>query len=121
MAEQTDRLKRRQDFLRLASGRRKAAAPGIVVQAMTTPPEAHSQDTVRFGFTASRKVGGAVARNRAKRRMRALASAVSPNLPGGYDLVLIARASTVERPYAMLQRDLAGCLDRLGLNHKVKP
>ncbi|MEM7443662.1 MAG: ribonuclease P protein component [Pseudomonadota bacterium] len=115
MAEVAHTLKRRQDFLRLARGRRKAAAPGIVVQLATTPDNDICNDAVRFGFTASRKVGNAVARNRAKRRMRTLASSALPQLPGGHDLVLIARAATVDRPYDLLQRDFANCLKRLGL------
>ena len=69
-----------------------------------------------MGFTASRKVGGAVARNRARRRLRALAASVLP-LHGkpGYDLVLIARQATVTRAYGDLHRDFVRALRRLGL------
>lgn len=115
MAERAEKLKHRQDFVRLSSGRRKAVAPGVVVQASVTPPADHSDDIVRFGFTASRKVGGAVVRNRAKRRMRALAQSAMAELPGGHDLVLIARGATAERPHALLRKDFATCLERLGL------
>ncbi len=115
MAERADRLKRREDFLRLAGGRRKAVTPGMVVQVAKTPAEALSRNVVRLGFTASRKVGGAVARNRAKRRLRALAQSAVPELPGGLDVVLIARRATVDRPYQTLKQDLAASLTKLGL------
>lgn len=101
--------------MRVAGGRRKAVAPGMVVQASATPTASYLKNTVRFGFTASRKVGGAVVRNRAKRRLRALAQSALPELPGGHDLVLIARAATAERSHALLRKDLANCLAKLRL------
>ncbi|MEO1225859.1 MAG: ribonuclease P protein component [Pseudomonadota bacterium] len=115
MAQRADRLKRREDFLRLAGGRRKAVTPGMVMQVANTPEGPSSPNVVRLGFTASRKVGGAVARNRAKRRLRALARSAVPKLPGGLDIVLIARRTTVDRPYQTLKQDLAASLTKLGL------
>jgi ribonuclease P protein component len=66
---------------------------------------------IRVGFTASRKVGNAVARNRAKRRLRAAAAAVLP-LHGreGHDYVLVARTATLTRGFAELLNDLSGAL-----------
>jgi ribonuclease P protein component len=66
---------------------------------------------VRFGVTASRKVGGAVLRNRAKRRLRAAAAAILP-LSGraGHDYVLIARVATLSRPFAALMGDLSSAV-----------
>lgn len=74
---------------------------------------------MRFGITASRKVGGAVERNRAKRRLRAAAVEVLP-VAGrpGTDYVLIARAETLRRPYRDLIRDLSGAVD--GLERRPK-
>jgi len=70
------------------------------------------------GFTASRKVGNAVLRNRAKRRLRAAAAAVlARDGRQGTDYLLIARAGTGERPYADLVHDLEAALrqvDRRG-------
>ncbi len=64
----------------------------------------------RAAVVAGRKVGGAVARNRAKRRLRAaLATTV---LPAGTDLVVVARAAAVEREYAALRAEVAALVDR---------
>jgi ribonuclease P protein component len=66
------------------------------------------------GFTASRKVGNSVARNRAKRRMRAAAASVLPfHGRPGTDYVLIARASTPDRPFSALVADLESALRRI--------
>ena len=64
-----------------------------------------------MGFTASRKVGPAVARNRARRRLRAAVAEVMPRLgERGMDYVVIARAETVKRPYALILSDLETAL-----------
>ena len=66
------RLKTRADFVRVAAGRRRAVRPAFIVQAAPRPTKDASGTSVRVGFTASRKVGNAVVRNRAKRRLRAI-------------------------------------------------
>jgi len=68
----------------------------------------------RVGFTASRKVGTAVARNRARRRLRAAVARVMPaHAAPGHDYVLIARAGTLSRPFRDLVGDLETALRRL--------
>lgn len=108
------RLLRRADFLRAARGV-KAAAPGLVLQDRRRAPEETGDDTCpRVGFTASRKVGGAVVRNRARRRLRAVAvDVLSRRAEAGHDYVLIARAVTAERPYDDLLADLEKALTRI--------
>ena len=66
-----------------------------------------------MGFTASRKVGNAVKRNRARRRLKALAAEMlASGVNPGLDLVLIARPATVDRPFDELRRDLQQSLNR---------
>jgi ribonuclease P protein component len=112
MTEAVDTLKRRRDFLRVARLRNSTATRGLVLQA-----GARGDDTVpgpRVGFTASRKVGNAVERNRARRRLRAAVREVIPlHAAPGHDYVVIARAATLERPYDALKNDLAVALKRL--------
>ena len=93
---------------------RKWAAPGLVLQACPRGPSSECEGEIRYGLTASRKVGGAVVRNRARRRLRAAAVEVLPDAGRpGTDYVLIARVGTVRRPYRDLLRDLQVALERV--------
>lgn len=105
-----DRLKKRADFLRAQKGIRKSSS-GLTLEICATPDPIAREGCFRLGFTASRKVGGAVDRNRAKRRLRAAARAILPlQAHPRTDYVLIARPATLTRPYADLMKDLAHCL-----------
>lgn len=105
-----DRLKNRADFLRAARGVRRVQG-GVTLEMCPTPETAVHAGTLRVGFTASRKIGGAVVRNRAKRRLRAAAAALLPLLgQEGNDYVLVARAATPSRPFAGLLADLTTAL-----------
>jgi ribonuclease P protein component len=111
------RLTRRPEFLRVADGRRKWVAPGLILQALDRQPPSVAADggrEARVGFTASAKVGNAVARNRARRRLKAAAAALLP-LHGrpATDYVLIARIETLTRPFPALLQDLEAALRRL--------
>lgn len=111
------RLTRRAEFLAVAGARRKWAAAGLLVQARAHDERQHpapGQAPVRVGLTASKKVGGAVDRNRARRRLRAaLAEVLADNAVPHHDYVLVARAETVRRPYAALKRDMEQALRKL--------
>jgi ribonuclease P protein component len=105
-----ERLKKRPDFL-LAAAAAHAARGAVVVQARDREDQT---PLIRIGFTATRRIGGAVVRNRAKRRLREAARVLLP-LHGrpGHDYVFVARAGTTERPWARLLDDVKSALIRL--------
>lgn len=106
-----ERLTRRAEFRRLTRARRSQAVPGLVLQALQRPG---GEGEARVGLTASRKIGNAVVRNRARRRLRALAEKVIPlHAERGHDYVMIARKGTAERSFAALVEDLETALKRL--------
>jgi ribonuclease P protein component len=125
------RLKRRAEFLAAASANRKWVAPGLVLQARSCEPAADASPTrpliarplICLGFTASRKVGNAVARNRARRRLKAAAAEVlreTAVADVATDLVLIARPATVLRDYKALKEDFRRGLKKLGVARPVQ-
>ena len=103
-------LTKRADFLAANAGKR-ASTPGFVLLVR------HRKDAnpdMRVGFTVTKKIGGAVVRNRMKRRFRALAREVMP-VKGfaGADHVMIGRDKGIERDFVQLRSELEGALDRL--------
>lgn len=108
-----DTLRKRADFV-AASRARRQATPGMIVQARKRGAD-DAPGLIRVGFTCSKKVGNAVARNRAKRRLRAVARELLPaHGRPGWDYVLIGRATaTAARPFDKLQGDLIYALKKL--------
>lgn len=87
------------------------AKPALIVQTRQNPER---EIGVRCGFTATKKTGNAVYRNRAKRRMRALAREFLPTLgKQGFDYVFIARHTTKDAPFEALRKDCEKALLRL--------
>jgi len=111
------RLKSRADFLRVAGYQRKVVMPTMIVQlARRSQVDKNGQalPSLRIGFTASRKVGNAVKRNRARRRLRAVGQEVCSSFSfPDVDLVLIARPSTVTAPFSELIQDCGKALKQL--------
>lgn len=111
MGRMWHRLKRRSDFLDIAAHGARRATPAFVLQARRTTLLDPAGQAPRVGFTASRKVGNAVARNRAKRRLRALCDRVLPGRAlAGWDLVIIARDQAIDRDFAAMTRDFEHAL-----------
>ena len=104
-----ERLKRRQEFVAAAKAA-YAAMPGMVVQARDRKDVAPA----RVGFTATKKLGNAVVRNRTKRRLREIARLKLARLARpGHDYVLIGRGPTTTRAFTDLEHDLISALKRL--------
>ena len=124
-----ERLKRRSDFLRIAASHCKLVTPGLILQAMIRKGDSSENSSgasmeknmlIRIGYTASKKVGGAVERNRARRRLRAVVAKIIPDhAKPGYDFILIARKGTLTRPFSKLLEDLVKSLKRLDAYHPV--
>ena len=105
-----EHLKKRADFLRAARAKR-IVTPGFILQVRGRPDR---DGPIRVGFTCSKKVGNAVARNRAKRRLREIARCVLPQKGRpGTDYVLIGRAQiTASRPFDLMLSDLLTALEQ---------
>ena len=103
-------LKQRKDFLRLAHAKR-VHSTSFVLQAR----DRGDAQVLRVGFTCSKKVGNAVARNRAKRRLREIARLILPRFgQAGHDYVLIGRANvTATTKFNALQDELLAALRKL--------
>lgn len=114
-------LRKRAEFLAAARARRQATA-GFLLQARRREPDEPGEG-VRVGFTCSKKLGNAVTRNRAKRRLRAIAREILPAAGRpGWDYVLVGRpGATVERPFADLLADLTGAIAAIHAPRKPRP
>lgn len=107
-------LKQRREFLATAAGLRWVT-PAFVLQAAPRPLLAgDGAQEVGLGFTASRRIGKAVARNRARRRLREAARAVLPGpAQPGYNYVIVARPAALTCPFTRLTDDLSTALARI--------
>jgi ribonuclease P protein component len=104
-----ERLRQRADFLAAAGGE-KAATASLVLQARRRADEG----VIRVGFTVSKKVGGAVERNRVRRRLREVVRLAGPGIMRpGHDYVLIGRRAALSLPFQRISEDFKGALRRL--------
>ena len=94
-----------------ANGGLRATTPGFI---LLVRDRKDADRSMRVGFTVTKKIGGAVVRNRMKRRFRALArEIVSVNGVPGADHVMIGRAKGIERDFASMRAELSGALEKL--------
>jgi len=113
-------IKKRPDFLHAAENGCKIVKSGFVLQAVATRRK-FDPPVIRAGFTASKKVGNAVCRNRARRRLRPLCAEFLPVLGiAGYDYVVIARSAVLNRPWHKLRREFQQALTEAAeeINHE---
>jgi ribonuclease P protein component len=104
-----ERLRKRPDFLACAKAP-SCARGAVLIQARPRDGEPF----VRAGFTATKRIGGAVERNRAKRRLREAARLLLPSLASpGFDYVFVARGGVTSRPWPRLLDDVKSALIRL--------
>jgi ribonuclease P protein component len=104
------RLRRRAEFSATIKGGRRAARGAVVVHLTTPAPTAEPAGPARAGFVVPKPVGGAVQRNRVRRRLRHLMRDRLAALPPGTAVVVRALAGAAERDHAQLAADLDGAL-----------
>jgi len=104
------RLRRPEDFRRVWSDGRSWAHPLFILWGMP-----NTLGTTRVGITASRKVGNAVVRNRARRLLRESARRLHQGIAAGWDIVLVARSALPNAMQPQVESALRSTLDRAGL------
>ena len=106
-------LKASADFLRLTRTGKRWSFPSFIMQTLR---QENANAPFRLGLTVSRKVGNAVTRNRAKRRLREVVRLyATPEKLAGWDIVLIGKTSASERDFALLQQDFLQGLKNIGI------
>jgi len=108
--DRRQRLTKSQDVQRVRKSGRSYAHPLAVLVTRR-----NDLDRTRFAVGAGRSLGGAVRRNRAKRRLRAALRALTPRIAPGWDVLLLARDTTPSARWPELQQAVAGLLRRAGL------
>jgi len=116
------RLKKRASFLRLRKGNAWRTGALMLQARRRNGGRGIQENAARFGFTATKRLGPAVIRNRARRRLKETVRLIaSANARPGYDYVVIARQSTLTRSFAQLQNDLCRALDHVHKDQSTGP
>ncbi|HEY5226379.1 MAG TPA: ribonuclease P protein component [Methylovirgula sp.] len=112
------RLKKRADFLKASKGQR-AHGGAFSLQAVRRKPPAET-DLPRFGFTVTKKTGGAVVRNRIRRRLKE-ALRLTPDLSAccGYDYVILGRRTALNQEFTALQAELGRVVTEVHARRKA--
>jgi len=113
-----DRLKKRPEYLAVARTGRKWVTPAFIVQAMP----GDGDQGPKAGFTVSKKVGNAVMRNRARRRLKEITRAILPEKGlKGWSYVLVGRQAAIDYPFTKLASDLKWALAKLAEGADLRP
>ena len=108
-------IKKRPDFVHVTHNGYRIVKSGFILQAAKTK-RLFNPPVYRIGYTASKKIGNAVCRNKAKRRLRALCHELFARYAvAGYDYVIIARYVTIEADYKKLYKELKTALKEIKL------
>ena len=113
--KKTVTIKENRTFRRIYSKGRSAVTPFLVLYCRP-----NGRDHNRLGVTVSTKLGGAVVRNRARRRLREVYRLAQPSLRQGYDIILVARSRAVNGPYDRLTAAFDKACRQLGLWKETK-
>lgn len=114
--QQQFRLAKREDFNRVFRSGKSSANRQFVVYALHNPGTAH----FRVGISASKKLGGAVVRNRLRRRVKEIMRHHAPEIARHYDLVVILRKPVVDMDYHAMEKSLLHVLRRASLLKKSR-
>lgn len=108
--KKTVTIKENRTFRRIYNRGKSAVTPFLVLYCRP-----NGQDHNRLGVTVSTKLGGAVVRNRARRRLREVFRLARPDLKQGYDVILVARGRSVNGPYQKLTAAFYKACGQVGL------
>ncbi|MCL2508774.1 MAG: ribonuclease P protein component [Oscillospiraceae bacterium] len=103
-------LKLNSDFRRVYGRGKSCAGPVLVTYCLR-----NREGVCRFGITTSKKLGGAVQRNRCRRVIKEAAYHIAPLCAGGWDVVFVARVKTLHVKSTAVEREMKGQLKRLGV------
>ena len=109
-------LKKNSDFRRLYAKGKSAATPYLVLYGR---PNRRGEN--RLGYTVSVKLGGAVVRNRVRRRLREIVRLNEGRMKQGWDLVVVARSRCVGAPYRKIEASFLAACGKLGLLREEQP
>ena len=114
--KRTVTIKENRTFRRIYSKGRSAVTPFLVLYCRR-----NGQPQNRLGVTVSTKLGGAVVRNRARRRLREVYRLAQPDMKQGYDIILVARSRAVNGPYKKMTAAFYKASAQLGLLKEAHP
>jgi ribonuclease P protein component len=115
MAIPLETLRRPADFANLQQQGTSRAHPLVVVRVVR-----NGLERTRYAFSTGRRLGGAVVRNRVRRRLREIVRSLASRMAPGWDVLIVARPSSASSSYAALRDVVERLLERLGvLSHEV--